>query len=113
LQNDAGSWALLVTTGGLKVSPRFPVRRRVVKTALSLGESFSISLVESMGTSTREMEEPSLRNGVVFLTLSWAGTRGKTSRAVFICMYGISRCKTLMPKGKVEDDAIWFARELL
>jgi hypothetical protein len=42
--------------GGLghvwKVSPRFPVCRRVMKTALSLGESFSFSLVEVPMLST-------------------------------------------------------------
>ena len=36
--------------------------------------------VERAGTSTREMGEPSIRNGAVFLTLSWTGTRGKTSK---------------------------------
>jgi ABC transporter substrate binding protein len=36
--------------------------------------------VESTGTSTREMERRPLGNSAVFLTLSWTGTRGKTSK---------------------------------
>jgi hypothetical protein len=52
LHNDLGSCPDLVKQGRLKVSPRFPVRRRVGKTALSLGESFSISLVEVPMLST-------------------------------------------------------------
>jgi hypothetical protein len=47
-----GSWPILVKQGGLKVSPRPPVRKRVEKTALSLGESFSFSLVEVPMLST-------------------------------------------------------------
>jgi hypothetical protein len=41
-----GSWPLLVKRGPLEVSPRFPDYRRVRNTAPSLGERFSISLVE-------------------------------------------------------------------
>ncbi len=52
LQVKSGSWPHLVIQGGLEVSPRFPVRRRVGKTAPSLGESFSISRVEVLILST-------------------------------------------------------------
>jgi hypothetical protein len=43
---------LLVKQGGLKVSARFPVRRRVGIPAPSLGESFCISLIEVPMLST-------------------------------------------------------------
>jgi hypothetical protein len=36
--------------------------------------------VESMGTSTREMEKLSLRNSAVFRTLLRPGKRGQTSK---------------------------------
>jgi hypothetical protein len=36
--------------------------------------------VESTGTSTRKMERFPLGNRTVFLTLSWTGKRGKTSK---------------------------------
>jgi hypothetical protein len=49
---QSGSWPDLVIQGGLKVSPRFSVRRRVGKTAPSLGESFSIPRVEVPMLST-------------------------------------------------------------
>jgi hypothetical protein len=52
VHNKPGSWPYLVIQGGLEVSPRFPVRRRVGKTAPSLGESFSISRVEVLILST-------------------------------------------------------------
>jgi len=45
---------------------------------------FAISIifgeVESMRTSTRNMERLLLSNSVVFRALSWTGTRGKTSK---------------------------------
>jgi hypothetical protein len=41
-----GSWPYLVKRGRLEVSPRVPGHQRVRKTAPSLGESFSIPLVE-------------------------------------------------------------------
>jgi hypothetical protein len=48
----SGSWPHLVKRGPSKVSPRFPVNGTVRKTAPSLGEGFSISLVKVPMLST-------------------------------------------------------------
>jgi hypothetical protein len=47
-----GSWPVLVKRGRLKVSRRFPVHRKVGKTALLLGDESSIPLIEVPTRST-------------------------------------------------------------
>jgi hypothetical protein len=70
LQNKPGSCPDLVKQGGLKVLPRFLVRRRVGKTAPSLGESCSFSLVEVLILST----SPNLAKSPCNLAKPWEGS---------------------------------------
>jgi hypothetical protein len=52
LQNNTGSWPILVNRGGLAVLHCFPRHGRARKTAPFLGGSFCISLVEAPVRST-------------------------------------------------------------
>jgi hypothetical protein len=62
-----GSCALLVKRDPLEVSPHFPVHRRARKTAPSLGESFSIPLVEvpMLSTSPNMPKSPKNDTGIL------------------------------------------------
>jgi hypothetical protein len=56
-----GSWPVLVIQGRLEVSPRVPVHWMGRKTPASLGESFSIPLVEMPMLSTSPNMPKSLK----------------------------------------------------